>query len=59
MSYLPIFILLAFLAALAFIAYRAFKEKKTVRQLLGETDLLSPEEVAEVLDPKSMIGGPG
>ena len=39
------------------IAYRAFKEKKTVRRLLGETDLLSPEEVDKALDPKSMIGG--
>jgi fumarate hydratase class II len=38
------------------IAYRAFKEKKTVRQLLGESDLLSPEEVDQVLDPESMIG---
>jgi len=41
------------------IAYQAFKEKKTVRQLLGETALLSPEEVDKVLDPKSMIGGRG
>jgi fumarate hydratase class II len=41
------------------IAYRAFKEKKTVRQLLGESDLLSPEEVDKVLDPKSMIGKQG
>jgi fumarate hydratase class II len=39
------------------IAYRAFREKKTVRRLLGETMLLSPEEIEEVLDPKSMIGG--
>jgi fumarate hydratase class II len=41
------------------IAYRAFKEKKTVRRLLGESDLLPPEEVDKVLDPKSMIGEPG
>jgi fumarate hydratase class II len=41
------------------LAYRAFKEKKTVRQLLGESDLLSPEEVEKVLDPKSMIGKQG
>jgi fumarate hydratase class II len=41
------------------IAYRAFKEKKTVRQLLGETNLLTLEEIEEVLDPKSMIGEPG
>jgi fumarate hydratase class II len=41
------------------LAYRAFKEKKTVRQLLGETELLGPGEVDEVLDPKSMTGKPG
>jgi len=41
------------------IAYRAFKEKKTVRQLLGETALLPAEEVDKVLDPKSMIGEHG
>ena len=41
------------------IAYRAFKEKKTVRQLLGESDLLSPEEVDKALDPKSMTGERG
>jgi fumarate hydratase class II len=39
------------------IAYRAFKEKKTVRALLGETALLSPKEIETVLDPRSMIGG--
>jgi fumarate hydratase class II len=39
------------------IAYRAYNENKTVRQLLRETDLLSPEEVDTILDPKSMIGG--
>jgi fumarate hydratase class II len=38
------------------IAYQAYKEKKTVRQLLGESGLLSQEEVDKVLDPKSMIG---
>jgi fumarate hydratase class II len=41
------------------IAYRALKEKKTVRQLLGDSDLLPPEEVDKVLDPKSMIGNRG
>ena len=41
------------------IAYRAFKEKKTVRQVLGESGLMSPEEVEEVLDAKSMVGGAG
>jgi fumarate hydratase class II len=38
------------------IAYQAYKEKKTVRQLLGESGLLPQEEVDKVLDPKSMIG---
>jgi len=41
------------------IAYQAYKEKKTVRQLLGESGLLSQEEVDKVLDPKSMIGEQG
>jgi fumarate hydratase class II len=41
------------------IAYRALKEKKRVRQVLAESDLLSPEEVEKVLDPKSMIGKRG
>ena len=41
------------------IAYRAFKEKKTVRQLLYETALLPAEEVDKALDPKSMIGERG
>ena len=38
------------------LAYRAFKQRKTVRQVLSESDLLSSEEVDKVLDPKSMIG---
>ena len=38
------------------IAYRAYKEKKTVRQLLAESGLLSSEEVEKVLDPRSMVG---
>jgi len=38
------------------IAYRAFKEKKTVRRLLDETGLLSSEEVDKALDPRSMTG---
>jgi fumarate hydratase class II len=41
------------------IAYQAYKEKKTVRQLLGESGLLPQEEVDKVLDPKSMIGEQG
>ncbi len=38
------------------IAYRAYKEKKTVRQLVTEAGLLSPEELEKMLDPKSMVG---
>jgi fumarate hydratase class II len=38
------------------IAYRAYKEKKTVRQLVAESGLLGSEEVEKVLDPKSMVG---
>jgi fumarate hydratase class II len=41
------------------IAYQAYKEKKTVRQLLSESGLLPQEEVDKVLDPKSMIGEQG
>ena len=37
------------------IAYRAFKENKTVRRLLQETQLLPAEEVERILDPGSMI----
>ena len=40
----------------AAIAYQAFKEKKTVRQVLLERKLLSPEEIEKVLDPRSMLG---
>ena len=38
------------------LAYRAFKQRKTVRQVLSESDLLSSEEVDKALDPKSMTG---
>jgi fumarate hydratase class II len=41
------------------IAYQAYKENKTVRQLLSESGLLPQEEVDKVLDPKSMIGEQG
>jgi fumarate hydratase class II len=40
----------------AAIAYQAFKEKKTVRQVLLEQKVLSPEEIERVLDPRSMLG---
>ena len=39
----------------AAIAYQAFKEKKTVRQVLAENSILSKEEIDELLDAKSMI----
>ena len=38
------------------IAYRAYKEGKTVRQVITESGLLSPQEVESVLDPQSMVG---
>jgi fumarate hydratase class II len=37
------------------IAYRAYKEKKTVRQVVLESGLLGPKEVDDVLDPQSMV----
>jgi fumarate hydratase class II len=40
----------------AAIAYQAFKEKKTVRQVLLEQKVLSPEEIEKLLDPRSMLG---
>ncbi len=39
-------------------AHQAFREKKTVRQLVMESGLLSPEEAEAVLDPRSMVGKP-
>ena len=38
------------------LAYRAYKENKTVRQVLTEERLLDPQEIEKVLDPKSMLG---
>ncbi len=38
------------------LAYKAYKEKRTVRELLYESGLLSSEEVDELLDPASMTG---
>jgi len=37
------------------IAYKAYREKKTVRQVVMESGLLDPEEVDRVLDPRSMV----
>jgi fumarate hydratase class II len=37
------------------IAYRAFKEGKTVRQVVTDSGLLGPEEVEAILDPRSMV----
>jgi fumarate hydratase class II len=39
----------------AALAHRAYKEKKTVRQLLTEEKILGPEEIDRVLDPRSMV----
>ena len=40
----------------AAIAYQAFKERKTVRQVVLEQKLLPPEEVDRLFDPKGMSG---
>jgi len=37
------------------LAYRAVREKKTVREVLKETGILSQKEVEELLDPWSMV----
>ena len=37
------------------IAYRAYKEKKTIRQAVAESGLLDAQEVEDVLDPQSMV----
>ena len=37
------------------IAYRAYREKKTVRQVLLEGGILPEEEIEEILNPESMI----
>jgi len=41
------------------IAYQAFRERKTVRQVLLESEVLSPTEIDAVLDPRSMVGPGG
>ncbi len=38
------------------IAYKAYKEGKTVRQVVVEEGILSEEEAKEVLDPRKMLG---
>lgn len=38
------------------VAYKAYKEGKTVRQVVVEDGILSEEEAANVLDPRSMLG---
>jgi fumarate hydratase class II len=41
------------------LAYRAYKERKTIRQVVTESGLLGPAEVERVLDPRSMVGKAG
>lgn len=38
------------------IAYKAYKEGKTVRQVVVEEGILSEDEVKEILDPRKMLG---
>ena len=38
------------------IAYQAFREGKTVRQVALEQKVLSPEEIEAALDPRAMLG---
>ncbi len=38
------------------IAYQAFREGKTVRQVALEQKVLKPEEIEAVLDPRAMLG---
>jgi fumarate hydratase class II len=38
------------------LAYRAFREGKTVRQVVTESGLLDPDEIEKILDPRSMVG---
>ncbi len=41
------------------IAYQAFREKKTVRQVVLEEKILTPEEADRVLDPQRMVAPEG
>jgi len=38
------------------IAYQAYREGKTVRQVALEQKVLSPEEIEAALDPRAMLG---
>ncbi len=38
------------------VAYKAYKEGKTVRQVVVEEGILTEEEASKVLDPRSMLG---
>ena len=38
------------------IAYRAYKENRTVREIVVEEGVLTDEEADKVLDPESMLG---
>jgi fumarate hydratase class II len=38
------------------IAHQAFEERKTIRQVVLERKILSPEEAERLLSPRSMIG---
>jgi fumarate hydratase class II len=38
------------------VAYKAYKENKTVRQVVVEEGILTEEEVREILDPRKMLG---
>jgi fumarate hydratase class II len=38
------------------VAYKAYKENKTVRQVVVEEVILTEEEAREILDPKKMLG---
>ena len=38
------------------LAYQAYKEGKTVRQVVTESGLLNPTEIEQALDPRSMVG---
>jgi fumarate hydratase class II len=38
------------------VSYKAYKENKTVRQVVVEEGILTEEEAREILDPKKMLG---
>ena len=39
----------------AALAYKAYKSKRTIREIVREEKILSDQELDELLDPKSMI----